>query len=117
MLRNQWIRVVRQSMQGRQVILRSDVAQGYTNVSQKSSSFDSLHWGFPEKGAESLVAQIEIIAQGHADRCGTRGEGGFTRRLRETIPWTRIEAFIAAEDPVSNERPELGRDGSFQFDR
>src|SRR3954453_18573645 len=116
MLRNQWIGVVGQSMQGRQVILRSDVAEGDTHVSQKSSSFDSLDGGFAEEGAESLVAQVEIVAQSDADRCGTRGESRFARRLRETIPRTGIQAFIAAENTVSDEWPELGRDGGFQLD-
>ena len=40
----------------------------------------------------------------------------FPGRLGEAIPGAGIEAIIATEDPVSNKRPKLQRDGAFQLD-
>ena len=36
-------------------------------------------------------------------------------RLSEAIPRAGVQAIITTEDPVSNKRPKLQRDGAFQL--
>src|SRR5450755_726622 len=115
-LGNKRFRIDGCTFQRRQIVQIAYVPQRYANVSQKSAALDSLDRRIAKHYPKLRVAEGEIIAQRHADCRFSCGECAFARDLRESVPGTCIQAFIATVDAISDERTKIDRNGAFQLD-
>ena len=78
--------------------------------------FDALDGGFCESGAEVFDGHIEEVAEA-VIKDGLAGvEGAFARCLSKAVPWTGVEAVIAAINAVTDGSAVLRGDAAFVLD-
>src|SRR4029077_2580745 len=116
-LRDQWLWVGCGAFERRNVGRVACVAQGDTHIAQKPATLDSFNRRTFEKRAELCVSQFQIFPQRHAGRRLARGKSCFLRNLSEPVPGTDYQTIIATEDPISDKRAKLQRNGTLQFNR
>src|SRR6266849_3755842 len=103
--------------QRRQVFFGADISERDADVSQESAPLDSFNRRIAKEIAKLSVGEIQIIAQTKCGCRSSRGECGLVRDLSEPIPRTCIEAIVAAENSVADQRAKLERNRAFQFNR
>jgi hypothetical protein len=101
---------------GREVGMAPHIPESDADISQKSPALDAFDRRAAEKGAELDIVEGQVVTQWHLRRWPGResrlpGGGG------EAVPGAGIQTVIATIDAIADERPELGWNRAFQFDR
>jgi hypothetical protein len=100
-----------------QVLRCPDIPERDTHVAQKTAALGSSNRRIAKQFPESPIVELEKISQLHRYHARPGGERGFPCPLREAIPRARVQAVIATENPVADQRPEFRGDAAFEFDR
>src|SRR6266496_2077747 len=95
----------------------ANITQGDADVAQEAATLNSFNRRLFEKLTELRVSEFQVFASGHAVRRLTCRERCLVRNLSEAIPRTNIQAIVATEDSISDQRPKLQRNGTLQLDR
>ena len=92
--------------QSRQIFFVTDISERNADVSQKSATLDSFDRRIAKEIAKLSFAHRQIIAERKASCRASGGERGLVRDLSEAIPRACIEAIVATENPIADQRPK-----------
>jgi hypothetical protein len=95
----------------------SDIPQRDADIPQQTAPLNALDRRPAKQGAELLVVEREIIAQLQRSGGWSGGERSLAGRRGEAVPRADVETRVAAVDAVTDQRPELERDRTFQLNR
>ena len=109
MFTHQRLLVQLRSAQRGQIIRRSDIAEDDADVAEQTASLHpqdgtSRKASF-EFGLGNFEEGVKLVAPGNSIVLRLRQKARLPRRLRKPVPGADIEAFVAAVNAVTDERP------------
>src|SRR5262249_35045334 len=108
--------VIQGAAQGRQRGGIAAVAKDQGGVAQQTTP-PGPHQRSSAKAVPKLfLRQTKEHERVQCDEVVARPQGGLGPRRRLAVPRTDVLADVAAEEPVADPLPKLGRDGTFQLD-